>query len=85
MSLNTSSMSLINRITWRLKLFARTITIIMLFLPSILGSPIYLVSPDKWFSLFAYCVEACGPVFIKLAQYVSQRGDLFCDALSDKF
>jgi ubiquinone biosynthesis protein len=43
----------------------------MLFLPSILSSPLYLFSPDKWFSIFAWCVEAAGPVFIKLAQYVS--------------
>lgn len=63
----------------------RTITLIILFLPCALGSPLYIFAPDKWFSLFAFCVEAAGPVFIKLAQYVSQRGDLFSDALSDKF
>jgi aarF domain-containing kinase len=57
----------------------------LLFLPSILSSPLYLFSPDKWYSIFAYCVESAGPVFIKLAQYVSQRGDLFNEQLAEKF
>ena len=79
------SKTILEQLKWKFKLFMRAVTLIILFMPCILGSPMYLLSPDKWFSLFAYCVEAAGPVFIKLAQYVSQRGDLFSDALSDKF
>lgn len=79
------SKTILEQLKWKFKLFMRAVTLIALFMPCILGSPIYLLSPDKWFSLFAYCVEAAGPVFIKLAQYVSQRGDLFSKALSDKF
>lgn len=47
--------------------------------------PMIYVAPDFWYSMFAYSVELAGPVFIKLAQYVSTRGDLFSNELAEKF
>jgi len=70
---------------WKAKLVKRTLALAILFIPSLLLCPLLYFAPDLWCSIFAYSVELAGPVFIKLAQYVSTRGDLFTDMLSSKF
>ena len=80
-----SNMTTIQKIIWKAKLFCRAVTLFFLFLPSIVTYPMIYLAPDWWYSLFAYSVELAGPVFIKLAQYVSARGDLFSNELADKF
>ena len=59
--------SVLGRMVWKAKLLFRTITLVLLFLPSAILSPMLWFAPDRWCSLFAYCVELAGPVFIKLA------------------
>jgi aarF domain-containing kinase len=80
-----AAMSSWQYIVWKAKLVLRTISLMILFTPSLILSPLLYLAPDLWCSIFAYSVELAGPVFIKLAQYVSTRGDLFSDMLSSKF
>ena len=80
-----AAMSTWEFIKWKAKLVTRAITLIILFVPSLVLAPLLYFAPDLWCSIFAYSVELAGPVFIKLAQYVSTRGDLFSDMLSSKF
>jgi hypothetical protein len=54
-------------IKWKAKLVTRTLSLIILFVPSLILSPMLYFAPDLWCSIFAYSVELAGPVFIKLA------------------
>ena len=57
----------VQNVVWKAKLIYRAITLLLLFLPSILLSPLFMFARDTWCSIFAWSVEMAGPVFIKLA------------------
>lgn len=62
-----AKMTTFEYIIWKTKLIKRTITLMLLFLPSLILSPLLYIYPDVWCKIFAYSVELAGPVFIKLA------------------
>lgn len=69
--------------------FFRGLTIFLIFLPTIITSPLLLWKgrgSEFWIELVIGCCEMAGPVYVKLCQWASTRRDLFpspiCDRLS---
>lgn len=64
----------------------RLAELVLTLLPLVFFVPVWLFDPSSFWSLVAARIDLCGPTFVKLAQWLSTRRDLFpdsvCEALS---
>ncbi len=78
-------LSLLKKIPSFYKKSLRILELVCLFSPLIICSPLLFSFPDLYNKILIKTVEASGPAFIKLSQYISSRSDLFpkslCQAL----
>lgn len=52
-------------------------------IPIALASPLWLISPGTFWKIVAMQIDSSGPCFIKLAQWLSTRRDIFSDELCE--
>lgn len=64
----------------------RLLHLVFIMLPVAIAWPVWLVSPTAFWAFVAQRVDLCGPCFVKLAQWLATRVDLFpenmCHALA---
>lgn len=61
----------------------RVVELLLLLIPVALASPLWILSPTLFWKIVALQIDRSGPCFIKLAQWLSTRRDIFSDELCE--
>lgn len=77
-----------DKIEWFIRLLWRSLTYFYLFPPLVLTAPLLLLEDEDyheyWWRLLQETIVQGGPCFIKFAQYISTRPDLFPESLVER-
>jgi len=63
----------------------RLAELVLTMLPVVFALPVWLVDPGSFWSFVAVRIDCCGPTFVKLAQWLSTRRDIFPETLCAAF
>lgn len=63
----------------------RLAELVLTMLPVVFCWPVWLVDPNSFWQIVAVRVDSCGPTFVKLAQWLATRRDIFPDSACEAF